>query len=157
MNILMPLSGEKMGGMPDMLSIAYNYVAQQHETVSTDWAFAGYDIQFAAEQNLFGEKEIGLPRCDMKKFVVTEMGSSENPDVCLTFKIYAQFSDKLLRFCGQMAGETFWSKFEQGEYEQETEDDSQLELSADDEDEDAQGDGDEDEVDEDENEPAVVE
>lgn len=148
MTIMMPLTGEKMGGYPDVLTAAYEYVAQQHETISTDWQFSGYDIKFTPEQNLFGEKETALPRCDMKKFVVTEMGSSDDPDVCMTFKIYAQFSDKLLRFCGQMAGETFFARFEQGDYQEEEEETDQLQLTPDQE----TPDGDEEESDEDEEE-----
>lgn len=144
MDIVMPLTGEKMGGYPEALTEAYNYVAAQHETISTDWAFSNFDVTMTADQNLFGEKEIGCPRCDMKKFVIEEMGSAESPDVALTFKIYAAFSDRLIRWCGQMAGEEIWAKFVQGETPDEEDDDDQLELTPDEQQESAEHEEDDD-------------
>lgn len=139
----MPLSGKKTAGAPEWITNAYEFVLKNHDTVTPEIMFRGFDIEFSAEQ-LFGERTVKTTKAQMKSFEVTEVGDSENPDVVMGFAIYAPFSGRLWQWCGQMGGESFWAKFDQAEPEEEDEDDDQLELTGGDEEQsDEEGDNDE--------------
>lgn len=113
MKIHMLLSGRKMVGTPEWVTNALTYVEQNHDTVSnSEVEFAGVDIHFN-DDNLFDIKGAKAPGCQMKNFVVCEVGSVEDPDVELQFTVYANYSSKLWNWLGQMGGEEFWAQFVQ--------------------------------------------
>jgi len=138
MKVSMPLTGKKTSGMPEWITNAMTFVMQSHDTVVPDLEFKGFDIHFD-DQQLFDSKGAKAPKCQMRGFVVEEVGDSSNPDVDLTFLIYAPFSTRLWNWCGQMGGEEFWAQFTQVEEPQS----DTLELSG--------------ESDEEENDPEDVE
>lgn len=112
--IQMLISGQKMTGVPEWLVNAYDFVAKNHDTVTPDVKFNGFDINFSTQQ-LFGEQSVNAVKCQMKSFVVSEIGDSENPDVALSFLVYSSFSTGLWNWLGQMGGEEVWAKFVQTE------------------------------------------
>lgn len=132
---LMVLSGKKTAGMPDWLAQAYEFVAKSHDTVTPEVQLSGFDVTFSAD-HLFGDRVVLAPKCQLRGFEITEIGDSENPDVALLFSLYAPFSDKLWRWCGQMGGEEFWARFEQvDDAEQEEEEEEEPEGDSEDEEE----------------------
>jgi len=120
MKILMTLSGQKTAGAPDWILNTTEFVMKNHDPVSPEVNFSGFDIEFSAEQ-LFGDKSVKITKAKMRGFQIFEQGVSDTPDIVMTFLLYAPFSGKLNNWCGQMAGEEFWAKFTQIDEPQEEE------------------------------------
>lgn len=112
LNVTMGVSTQKHTGAPEWVTNAFEFVAKNHDEVTPNVDFKGYDIGFSVD-NLFGEKAVNAPRCQMRGFVVTEQGDAETPDVVLKFIVYAPFATDLWNWLGQMAGEEVWSVFAQ--------------------------------------------
>lgn len=112
LRLSMTLSGQKQAGTPEWISAAHVFVAQNHDPVSPQVEFSGFDIAFSSE-NLFGENASLASKCQMKKFVVTEQGGEDDAEVVLNFLVYAPFSTGLWEWAGQMIGDDVWAKFEQ--------------------------------------------
>jgi hypothetical protein len=125
LKVQMPLSGQKMVGMPEWMINAYDFVSNNHDTVTPELQFRGFDLEFSS-QNLFGANAIKAPKAQMKSFEITEAGDSENPEIVLNFLVYAPFSTKLWEWLGQMYGDDIWCKFVQS-VEEKSDD---LELTA---------------------------
>lgn len=128
MKVRMPLDGSKPAGTPDWITNAMTFVAQSHDVVSPQVEFKGFEI-LMNDDNLFEEAKTRAQKCSMRGFVVHECGDGESPDVEMAFLVYAPFSDRLWRFCGQMGGEEFWMQFTQVAEAQ----DDNLELTGEDE------------------------
>lgn len=126
MKITMGLSTQKLSGTPEWIAAAHEFVAKHHDPVSPVAEFKGMDISFATE-NLFNAGVSQAVKCQLRSFQIKEMGDSEEPDVVMTFAIYAPFSTDLWDYLGQMAGDDIWAKFEQSIPDPEEVDD--LELS----------------------------
>lgn len=122
--------GDKMGGYPEWITAAFEFVAKNHDPVVPTIDFKGFDIEFSGD-HLFGDRVVKATKCQMRSFEIHEVGDSENPDVAMTFVAYGPFSDKLNRWLGQMNGEEFWARFEQviEEAEEEKDDEESLELT----------------------------
>lgn len=131
--IRMLLSGSVNMGSPAWLDKCYAFVAENGDKIQPSIEFKGYDLHFSA-QNLFEAEGPKAPRCQMKKFEILEVGSSESPDVAAEWTIYAPFSTALWEWLGAFGGETCWCSFTPGVAESEP----------------PEGDTDEDEEDEDE-------
>jgi len=129
LRIAMPLDGSKPVGTPDWVAEAYQFVSRSHDTVTPQIELSGYNIVFD-DEHLFQKVQAEAPKCQLRNFVIQEVGDAENPEVEMQFTIYAAFSSKLLKFCGGFAGEEFWARFEP------TEEEKELELTGDDEEED---------------------
>jgi hypothetical protein len=125
MKVSLPLTGRKATGTPEWITNAMTFVAQSHDIVSPVVEFGGFDIAFS-DDNLF-ENGAKASKCQMKSFVVQEVGNSETPDIDLQFVIYSPFSTALWKWCGQMGGEEFWASFVQVD-----EPEKELELAGDD-------------------------
>lgn len=132
MKITMGLSTQKTSGTPEWISAAHDFVAKHHDPVSPVAEFKGMDISFATE-NLFNAGVSQAVKCQMRSFEIKEMGDSEEPDVVMTFAIYAPFSTNLWDYLGQMAGDDIWAKFEQSIPDEE-EGEDELELTTEDDD-----------------------
>jgi hypothetical protein len=126
LKVQMPLSGQKMLGYPEWLINAYDFVSNNHDTVTPELQFRGFDLEFSSA-NLFGKETVKAPKSQMKSFEITEVGDSENPEIVLNFLVYAPFSTALWEWFGQMYGEEVWCKFVQA-IEEKSDD---LELKAD--------------------------
>jgi hypothetical protein len=121
----------KVAGVPDWIIAAVSYISANHDVVQPAVEFSGFDLTFSAP-NLFGDKSVQAPKCQLKKFTLAEIGDAENPDIAMTFGVYAPFSEALWRYCGQMGGEETWVKYEQIETEGESDgEDANLNLSPD--------------------------
>jgi hypothetical protein len=132
MKVRIPISSDKkQGGVPEWITNAYVFVAKNHDTVQSDVDLKGYDITFS-DDNLFDKAGVKATKCDMRLFVIEEAGDAEEPDIQMTFVIYAPFTTNLWKWCGQMVGEEFWAKFEAVAPEPEEEGDD-LELESDEE------------------------
>lgn len=114
LSITMPLSGKSLVGMPSWLGDAYTFVAKSHDPVSPQHSLTGVDLLLSA-QDLF-KNQIAVTKAEIKKFFVTTSGESENPDVDLQFSLYANFSNELWKYAGQMGGILGWAKFEQASF-----------------------------------------
>ena len=136
MKVRMPLNGNKPVGTPEWVMNAAEFVAKSHDVVTPQVELSGFNLSFTDDQSLFEDSKAQAQKCQLQKFVISEFGDSEDPEVQMTFTIYAPFSSALLKFCGQMAGQEFWARFDQIEDEEaeEAEDDSdQMELEEDEE------------------------
>ena len=131
MKVSMPLTGRRMTGTPEWVMNAMTFVNQSHDIVSPVVEFKGFDIHFDDEQ-LFEAKGAKANKCHLRSFVIQEVGESENPDVDMQFLIYAPFSTTLWKWCGQLAGEEFWGRFDQVD---DPNDRADLELTGDDDEE----------------------
>lgn len=138
---VMPLSGVKTAGTPEWISHAHTFVGQSHKEVDCkDVQFTGCELVFSVD-NLFGEKLLTISGAQLKKFRVYEMGSSESPDVVMSFVGYLPYSKKAWEWLGQYMGEEIWTKFtiiqepeeEEDAEEEESEDQSEFELTGEDE------------------------
>ena len=133
LKVRLPLSGGKVAGMPDWITNAMMFVSQSHDIVTPQVELSGFDIAFS-DDSLFA-KEVKIPKCQLRKFVILETGDSESPEVEMQFAIYAPFATKFWNWCGQMGGEEFFAQFTQV-IEESSED---LELSADEPEEEEEG------------------
>src|ERR1017187_4896893 len=79
MSIRMPLTGQKMSGVPEWITNVMTFVAQSHDVVSLGIDLAGFTVQFS-DDSLFKSKATA-ERSQLRKFVIHETGESENPDV----------------------------------------------------------------------------
>lgn len=143
MKLTMGLSTQKQTGTPEWIAAAHEFVAKNHDSVTPQVDFKGFDINFSTE-NLFHPEGISASKCQLRSFLVTEVGDSEQPDVVLTFLVYMPFSTVLWEWLGQVAGDEVWARFEQIEQAEEGDED-QLELSSEDDAEDAEEEAEDDE------------
>ena len=146
LKLRMPLSGRaKLAGTPEWITAAHTFVAQNHDVVCPSIEFKGFDIQFSDDSLFSGD--VKSPKCSMRGFEIAESGDSEQPDIDMTFTVYAPFSTALWEWVGQYAGEEMWAKFEQGEIEEESASDD-LELTGDEEESETEEEPDEEEAEE---------
>ena len=134
MKVRMPLTGEKMSGVPEWVNNAMTFVAQSHDIVTPQVEFSGFELQFS-DDTLFADAKAKAAKCQMRGFVIQEVGDSEAPDVEMQFLIYAPFSTGLWKYCGQYGGEECWAQFVQVDEPEEEEGESDLELTGEDEEE----------------------
>lgn len=135
MKITMGLNTQKQVGTPEWIAAAHEFVAKNHDSVTPQVEFKGFDINFSTE-NLFHPDGISASKCQLRSFLVTEVGDAEAPDVVLTFLVYMPFSTTMWEWLGQMSGDEVWARFEQIEQVEDDEDDEQLELTAEDDEDD---------------------
>jgi hypothetical protein len=132
MKVRLPLTGQRMTGVPEWIVDAQTFVEKNNDTVTPDVDFKGFEINFSDDSSLLSEAKVNAQKCQMRGFVIQPSGDSEDPVVEMQFLIYAPFSDRLWRFCGQYGGEEFWARFTQVEEPEEDdsdEDEDQLELT----------------------------
>jgi hypothetical protein len=133
----MPLNGGQVKNAPEWLLNAYEFVLKNHEIVTfPDTKFAGMNVELD-DDNLF-DKPAKVPRSTLNKFAVHEVGDSEDPDVELTFTMYAEFSNALWRHIGQYGGNDHYARFEMAEPEA----NDNLTLTAESDDDEDEEDGD---------------
>lgn len=129
----MPLTGQKLTGFPEWLADARDFVMKNGEVVKPTQTISYCNITMSDEL-LFGPKPIEAPKSKLSHFSIENMGSGEDPTCVLKFQILTGFSTDLNRWCGQMAGEEFDTKYEITEAPADDEED-ELELTGDDEEE----------------------
>ena len=135
MSVSMPLNGRKQAGIPEWVTAAMIFVAQNHDIVQPQVEFRGFDVHFDDDQ-LFDTRGAKANKCQLRKFVILEVGDSETPDIDMQFQIYAPYSSRLWNWCGNMGGEEFWAKFDQIEPDPESE--ASLELTGEEEEEESE-------------------
>lgn len=144
MKFTMGLSTQKTTGTPEWISAAHEFVAKNHDAVTPKVDLRGFDISFSTE-NLFHPLGILAAKCQMRSFIISEMGEAEAPDIMLTFTVYTAFSTSLWDWLGQMAGDDVWARFDQIETPEEEEDEDQLSLTSEDDEDEEEEDEEEDE------------
>jgi hypothetical protein len=107
--IHMPLTGEKLVGMPDWLGDAYAAVSKSFTEVAPPiQQIADVVLHFsndAPKGELFEPPQAKAPGSELRKFTVVRVGDGENPTVELQFTAYIPFSRDFWRWIGEMAGE----------------------------------------------------
>lgn len=111
MGFTLDLTSGDVKGMPEWMQGARDFVMRTGQTVTEDVGASGINMTFG-DPNLFKKKPVEAPRADLRKFVVFQAGSEDEPETLVSFTAYAQFSTDLNRWLGQMAGEAFTATFE---------------------------------------------
>jgi len=113
LKLSMGLSTQSMTGTPEWIAAAHEFVAKNHDPVKPDLKLNGFDIGFSdTTDNLFRTGELKASKCQLRSFLISEVGDSEAPDVVMTFLFYASFSTPLWEWVGQMAGLEVWASFD---------------------------------------------
>lgn len=113
--IRMPLTGESLVSAPDWIGTAYEAVSQYlSEATPEVEQIADITVAFANDKpkgQLFADPSAKVPSAELKAFCVQRCGEDENPDVELTFKLYASFSRDFWVWLGEMAGKEVYMAF----------------------------------------------
>jgi hypothetical protein len=107
--IKMPLNGEDSTDMPDWLCSAYAAVSKSFTEVSPNiLQLTDLTLAFKAEKQdgkLFESPNAKVSSAEIRKFKVMRVGSRDDPQVELHFKVYIAFNRKFWAWIGEMAGE----------------------------------------------------
>jgi hypothetical protein len=107
--IKMPLNGEDSTDMPDWLCSAYAAVSKSFTEVSPNiLQLTDLTLAFKAEKQdgkLFESPNAKVSSAEIRKFKVMRVGSPDDPQVELHFKVYIAFNRKFWAWIGEMAGE----------------------------------------------------
>ena len=113
--IRMPLTGESLASAPDWIGTAYEAVSQYlSEATPEVEQIADITVAFQNDKpkgRLFADPSARVPSAELKAFCVQRCGEDENPDVELTFKLYANFSRDFWAWLGEMAGKEVYMAF----------------------------------------------
>ncbi len=113
--IRMPLTGESLVACPEWVSTAYQAV-EQYLSDGTPKVEQIADITVSFNNSkpkgkLFDDPNARIPSAELKAFSVQRCGDEEDPDVELTFKLYAPFSREFWKWLGEMAGAEVYMAF----------------------------------------------
>lgn len=113
--IRMPLTGESLVSAPDWIGTAYEAVSQYlSEATPEVEQIADITVAFANDKpkgKLFDDPSARVPSAELKSFCVQRCGEDEDPDVELTFKLYAPFTRDFWQWLGEMAGAEVYMAF----------------------------------------------
>jgi len=113
--IRMPLTGESLASAPDWVGECYEAVSQFASEMKPEIEqIADITVAFANDKpkgQLFADPSAKVPSAELKCFSVERCGEDEQPDVELTFKLYANFSRDFWTWVGEMAGKEVYMAF----------------------------------------------
>lgn len=113
--IRMPLTGESLTSMPDWVSDNYDSVSKFQERATPEIEqIADITVSFHNDKpkgKLFADPSARVPAAEIRSFLVVRSGDSEEPEVELTFKLYAPFAREFWIWLGEMAGAEVFMNF----------------------------------------------
>jgi hypothetical protein len=113
--IRMPLTGESLASTQDWVSEAFDYVSKGGADATPEVEqIADLTVAFQNDKpsgKLFADPSAKVPSAELKAFCVARCGEAEEPDVELTFKLYAPFSREFWAWLGEMAGHEVYMAF----------------------------------------------
>ena len=114
--IRMPLSGESVIAMPDWVGTAFEAVSKYlNEATPEVEQISDLTVAFLNSKpkndTLFENPSARIPAAELRGFSVVRAGEAEDPDVELTFKLYAPFSRDFWKWLGEMAGAEVYMAF----------------------------------------------